>query len=718
MTRRTAFLLGLVSLLPGILPAAHAAETPKQKGILSRAIVLLEEPEEKKGPYPMPFGTTPQDVDINSTVRVRISTEELLAGLSGNSALTPAAQETVALRKSAEELTKADAHLQSAIASATKLARLDLEGRRDTPEFQQIAEGTQADFSALFQIMKAYREALEESTRPEIRQHAAEVRARSNAALTQPDARLAFAAFVVEEIRWTLEQLEAARVRLQTDSPGLALILSADLVRPDGTTEVGLPHYNDIPIGLPKSVDKLSLALTPEQIALQQDAAALSQVLNNAVAGSADLRAVVKDLFKTQGVDLQPLEDALDRVQEDAEALRGTDWRQVGTDLEARLRIALQTATADQRKILEEKVIPEAEALQSRGRDLRTTLVGLVESVETLRASLAEVSEQNPAAQLVALLSIAQAGADLASGDLFQNFRTELELWSRAVSTLQSQVEAVRTSAAPLPKNLRNEVADVLRQSAEGQLGALRTHLGGLKSAAKQTGDQLKAFVASLKGAPALAVALDVPPPETSFRVAFQEIKDTWLDVRTLNPRAEDDIVVLRAWLYTLKPSEDDPTKLVEGEELDSDLQQLRLLRFGWYSNPGVGVVYMSSLNDLTTDKDGEEKQTRAFAPQISWLLRHRAWRTPSPDPAPFRFQPRWWHSISMGLHTLSLDLDNDNQQELGLGVSVSLFNNFLQIGGGWDVSLDDEPYVFLGTKLLDLARSLGVSRRPAAPEE
>jgi hypothetical protein len=175
---------------------------------------------------------------------------------------------------------------------------------------------------------------------------------------------------------------------------------------------------------------------------------------------------------------------------------------------------------------------------------------------------------------------------------------------------------------------------------------------------------------------------------------------------------------VIRAWLYRMKPDPGDPTRMIEDEELDSDLQQLRLLRFGWYSNPGVGVVYMSSLNDLAQGEDGEEKQTRAFAPQVSWLLRHRSWRTPSTDPVPFRFQPRWWHSTSLGLHTLSLDLDNDNQQELGLGVSVSLFNNFLQIGGGWDVSLDDEPYVFLGTKLLDLARSLGVSRRPAAPEE
>jgi hypothetical protein len=713
MNRRIAFLAGLLALLPGIV---HTDDAPKQKGVLARAIHLVEEPEEKKGPYPMPFGTTPQDVDINSTIRVRISTDDLLAGLSGSPVLTPAAQETLALRKSAEELKKADAHLQRAIASATKLAQLALEDPDNIAELERIALQDQADLKAMFDIVVAHLEALKASPRADFRAHAVEARERSNTEIL--NGRLAYAAFVVEEIRWTLEQLEAARARLETDSPSLSLILSASLVRPDGTTEVGLPHYNDIAIGVPKSVDKLSLALTPEQIALQQDAAALAQVLNNAVAGSADLRAVVRDLFKAKGVDLQPLEDALDRVQEDAETLRETDWSQVGTDLEAQLRAALQTATADQRRLLEEEIIPGAEALQSRARDLRTTLAGLVTSVKTLRSSLTEASEQDPAAQLVALLTLAQAGADLASGELFRSFRAELEQWSKAVATLQSQVEEVRTSAKGLPKKLRDEVTEVLEQAAEDQLGAFKTHLAELRTAASQVGSQLKTFVADLKGAPALAVALDVPPPDTSFRVAFTDIKDTWLDIRTLNPRAEDDIVVVRAWVYSMKPSEDDPAKLVEDEELDSDLQQLRLLRFGWYSNPGVGVVYMSSLNDLAEDEDGEARQTRAFAPQISWLLRHRSWRTPATDPVPFRFQPRWWHSVSLGLHTLSLDLDNDNQQELGLGVSLSLFNNFLQIGGGWDVSLDDEPYVFLGTKLLDLARSLGVNRKPAAPEE
>jgi hypothetical protein len=533
MQRYAVTLFALLALLPW---PAQAQEAPQQKGILAKAIRLVEEPEEKRGPFTLPFGTTPQDVDINSTIRILISPDELLAGLADDPVLTPAAKEAVALRKSAEELKKADALLQRAIANATKLAKLAAEDKQGTPEFGQVAREDQTDIGSMLGIVVAHLDALRASPRPEIREHAAEARERSNEAL--PQGRLAYAAFLVEEIRWTLEQLDAARGRLETDSPNIALILSASLVRLDGTTEAGLPFYNDIPIGVPKSIDKLSLALTPEQVALQQDAAELAKVLNNAVAGSAELQETVRALLAAQGVDVTALEDALDRVKEDAAALRETDWRQVGDDLETRLRQALLDATAEQRRLLEERIIPEAEALQSRGRDLRSTLAGLLASVETLKASLSDGS-QDPTARVVSLLTVARAGADLASGELFRTFRAELELWSKAVTSLQSHVDEVRASSEDLPGTLREEVEEILSQAAEDQLGVLQTHLVELRAAAVKVGDQLRAFAGSLAGVPALAVALDQPPPDTSFRVALNRIENTWLEIPTLNPRAE-----------------------------------------------------------------------------------------------------------------------------------------------------------------------------------
>lgn len=718
MNRRSLILLALFLSLP--LPGL-AQDAPQQKGILARSILLVEEPEEKKGPFRMPFGTTPQDVDINSTLRIQVSREDLLEGLSGNPVLTESAKDVVALRTSARELAEAEGFLRSAIADATKLVQLATEGKRASEEFKALAQKNQEVAKAVLDIFLSYLDALRASSSPVLQEHADEAEVRSDTIVLSREegSRSTYAAFLLEEIKWTLDQLEAARARLETDSPAVALVLSASLVRPDGTSEAALPHYNNLPVGVPKSIDKINLTLTPEQAALQADAAALAKVLNQAIQDSSALRDAVRQLLAVNGINVQKLETALDAVKKDADQIRATNWSQVGQDLESQLRDLLDEATAEQRKVLEEKLLPEVKDLQTQAQSLQSTLVGLLATVSGLRSQLSSTSNQDPTAQVVTLLSLAQVASQVVSGNVFQNLRGEVDRWTQAATSLRSQVGEVQAAAQSLPDKLKQPVKDLLTQTAESRLGTLVTDLRELRSAAGEVGDQLQVFAAELKGVPALVVALNQKPPTTSFRVAFKEIKDTWLDIRTLHPRAEDDVVVVRAWLYRMKPDPNDPTKMVEDGELDSDLQQLRLLRFGWYSTPGVGVVYMSSVDDLL-QQDGELKQTRAFAPQVSWLLRHRAWATPQTGdtPQPFRSYRSPWKSMGFGLHTLSLDLDNDNQQELGLGLSVSFFNGFLQIGGGWDLGLDDEPYIFIGTRLLELARGLGTSNNPAPPAQ
>ena len=272
---------------------------------------------------------------------------------------------------------------------------------------------------------------------------------------------------------------------------------------------------------------------------------------------------------------------------------------------------------------------------------------------------------------------------------------------------------------------MKDDLAAILSDTADEQLGDLATHLKELRAAADGLLDRFRKISDEVEGAPALAVALHRDPPATAFRVSFPEIKDTWVDIRTLNPRSDDDLLVLRAWLFRMKPDPNDPTKMIEDGELDSDLQQLRMLRFGWHATPAVGLVYLRSQNELIQEGEGDEEEaeaenTRMFAPQVSWLYRYRGWQKAGDpaNPRPFRHHPRWWHSVGVGLHTVTMDLDNDNQQELGLGLSVSFFKDFLQIGAGWDLSLDEEPYVFVGTRLLELAKNMGVSVKPAAPEE
>jgi len=718
--KRTAFIL--IALLAPL--SLHAQDKdgakPQQKGLLSRAIRLAEEPEENRGRFPMPFGTSPQDVDVNSMIHVNIDRDELLAGLAGNPVLTPAAQEAAALRQGATQLQQAGGFLRRAIEDAEELARLDLAGQRESQQFREIAEADQEGLRGAFQLLNAHLAALLASPDAELRQHAVEARARMSDAVEV--GRPALAAVIVEEIRWTLERLEAARVRVDRDAPPLALILAASHVRPGGETELGLINYNDLPIGPPKSIDKLSLVLPPDQVALHTEAAALAGELNQLRQEGAGLIELARRILAAQGLDLEPLEDALDQVKEDADQLRETDWSAAGKDLEDRLREAIAEATGAERERLE-GILPAVAALRERTRELRS-FATLASTARGLRAQLDSTAGQDPTTRLFNVLALLQAGSQLAGGELFANLADNLKGWQEDVEALRKQLEEIR-ELEDLPGEVKDDLESIFSETADGQLGDLATHLQELRAAATGLTDRFRQISDAVEGAPALAVALHRDPPATAFRVSFPEIKDTWVDVRTLNPRSDDDVLVIRAWLFRMKPDPTDPTRMIEDEELDSDLQQLRMLRFGWYASPAVGLVYLRSQNELIQEGEGDEEeaeteQTRMFAPQVSWLYRYRTWQKAGDpaNPQPFRYHPRWWQSIGVGLHTVTMDLDNDNQQELGLGLSISFFKDFLQIGAGWDLSLDDEPYVFVGTRLLELAKNLGVSSKPAAPEE
>ncbi|HET9228105.1 MAG TPA: hypothetical protein VFR31_15625, partial [Thermoanaerobaculia bacterium] len=528
--RRIALIL-IVLLAP--LPLRGQDDKPRQKGILSGAIHLEEEPEEKQGPFTMPFGTSPQDVDVNSMVHVRISRDDLLAGLSGNPVLTPVAQEAAILREGAGRLQQAEGFLRRAIDDAEELVRLDLEGQRESEEFRKIAEADQEGLRAMFQLLNAHLAALLASPEAELRQHAAELRTRMSEAIDV--GRPALAAVIVEEIRWTLERLEEVRVRVDQDAPPLALILSASHVRPGGETEVGLVHYNDLPIGPPKRIDKLSLVLPPDQAALHGQAAALAGELNRLRQDGAGLVELARRILAAQGLDLDPLETALDQVKEDVDGLRETDWSEAGNELVERVREAIEEAAGEEREHLEETVLPAVLALRDRMQDLRS-LAELASTVSGLGGQLDATAGQDPTTRLLGVLSLLQAGSRLA----------DLQGWQEDIGALLEQLGEFRELDG-LPEEVTSDLETILSDTADGQLGDLGTHLKELRAATDGLLDRFKEISNRIEGAPALAVALHRDPPPTAFRVSFPEIKDTWVDIQTLNPRAEDDVLVIRA---------------------------------------------------------------------------------------------------------------------------------------------------------------------------
>jgi hypothetical protein len=708
--RRTAACLLLLALP---LPLCGQAPPPN-RGALARAIQLTEKPEAKGiQPSVLPFGTETQDVDINSTIQIRISKDDLLGAVPAALQTVPA-QEADLLLRASRDLEQASAGLKDAVAAATRFVAGLKAGNLSDAELDQLARRDDTRLAQMVILERDYVSALAKSPNPEHQRHAQEADAKFEDVLLSGQ-RFTVAAFLVDELEWTLAQLAAADQRLAADPPPVALVLSATHIHEGKEVEVGLPHYNDLPIGAPQSIDKTSLVLTAEDQqrvqALQQQYAALAKLLNDAVDGSVELKVILQQLLQAQGIDLAALRTDLDSVKGDVDRLRTTDWETIAKQLEDQARAKAATATAADKKILEEKILPAIASLRNRATDLRTALEGLRARVEGLRAQVAEgAASTDPATALAQILSIADTLAG--QGQMLQSLLSGLAGWQQSVKDLQAQVKTVTDSLGGLGQTLKSELQALLTQTAQAQVGDLATHLGKLRDDAQKTVQQAQALFARTKGATELASSLDRKPPEAAFHVAFGEIRDTWVDLRTLNPRADDDVVILRAWLYRIEKDPANPGKVIAKEELASDAQPLRMLRFGWYTNPFVGLVYSMARDKIGT----QDKETRAFAPMVAWMWRHRTWDRDGGGLLPLRYRPDLRDSFALGLHTLSLDLDKDNQQEIGLGIGVSFFNGYLQIGGGVDLSLDKSPkYIFIGTKLFDLLRNSGVIAKPAA---
>ena len=706
-------LLLLLALAPA-LPAASAAPAAPARGPLARAITLTEVPEARGvNPASLPFGVETQDVDVNSTIRIQISKDTLLAAVPPALA-TGAARDVDLLLKSSQDLEAASAFLTSAIGTATEFTR-GLQAHRPMAELRQLAARDDAALGQMTSHIQSYRSFLAAAGSPAYQQHARDVASRLEKAVTS-GSRAALSILLVDELRWTLDQLTAARQRLATDAPPVALLLSATHVHPGAKdAELGLPHYNDLPIGAPVSIDKTSLVISADDQKRLQDlekqSAALATVLNTAIQGGAGLKKALTDLLQTEGIPVGKLVTDLDQIGQDANQLQTTDWNAVAKKLADQVRTLLGGAvSAADKKILNDKVLPAVEALATDAAKVPATLESLRAQALALRSQVGEGSAlaSDPVEALVRILSLADAA--IGEGKTLTALLTDSDRWKRALQELKDQAAAVQSTLAGLSQEVKSQLQTLLKQTAQDQVGKLLADLETLRKDGQDVIQQASNVLDPAK----LAIALDREPPSSAIPVTFGQIQDTYLDLRTINPRAEDDVVVLRVWLYRVEALPGSPGQVVLKEKLASDLQPLRMLRFGWFTQPSVGLVYTSALDKL----EGQDKQTRAFAPTISFLWSYRSWARSGGGDSPLRSLPGVWESVGIGLHTVTLDLNRDNQPELGLGISISFFKGYLQIGGGVDLSLKQQKYVFIGTRLFDLARSLGITAKPAAPAQ
>jgi hypothetical protein len=710
--------LGAAGAPPAAAPPSLTQPDPCTAGATTGSILDLQEIAENGSRLGLLFGHETQDVDINSTIHVHVCRDNFARWLDTVSSVrTPDTTDVKLLFDSSAELRKSAGFLEDAITTGTDVAnQLASRGEevRTTPEFQAQAQRLLAKLTESRRLVLEFWRSLDASSRADFRSHAVESRASSNTALTR--GTYAYAAYLIEEIHWTLGRLADAQARLSANPPAAALVLAAARVQDGKLADVGLPNYSSLPIGEPQRFEKVTTVVSPEDMkkieAAQKESTELAAILNDLVAGKAKLQDAVRQLLAARGIDLDKLQAALAKVATDVSQLQNADWKKIGDDLASRLEDALQeTLTPAEKQLLDDKLRSQIDGLRARARELQTSLAGLVSQVQFLSAQVddGKALAQDPAAALDSLLSLVQVGSTLASGGgLLDKLASGIAAADQVAKSLKADAAGVRQTLAGLKASLRQKILDVLSTTATDQLGQLSTDLAALLTQTQEVGDQLRNLFKSAEGTVDLAVVLDREPPVTSATVPIESVQDTWLDLQTLAGRKEGDTVVLQAWLYRVERVPEKPDQMVRKEELAHIDQPFRMLRFGFYSGPAAGLVYLRAAEKLA----GQTEETRAFAPQVSWLLHYRPWRKPGPALEPFRAPSTWHDVLSAGIHTMSLDLDKDNQQEIGFGISLSFFGGYLQLGGGFDLSLGEKRYFFIGTQLFDLLRNPGVKTK------
>lgn len=657
---------------------------------------------------PLSFGTETQDVDINSTIHIRRKP-------SGGREPSP---EVKRLLELSENLRLRSAELMKSMTEdSEKLLELDRTGRRDTPEFKEHAKASQATVSSTFAAMNAYLDFLGQSP---YKTRQPEVRQRTNDAILTPKdddrplkAQAVFASVLDEEIEWMLRELEGSG--FEASRHFLALRLDAVHRTETSETHLGLPNYNTIPLGIPVPFEKLNLTPSPTDLAnmesLRQDAQAWADLLNNIRAGNTRLREGIEQVLKAQGLDFEKLETAVKNVKEDVERLRTTDWRAVADQLEAEIKRALaETLPNAQRQALE-RIDPLARTLIDDLKDFQISSLSLLQQVDSVRSRLdGAAANSDPVAALAAVLSLAQATRDLAAqaDQVFRELRNRIDQAASDGRELADGLSALTDNLSGLGEALRNRIVEILRPAVEQQLGPVFTDLDALRQAVVEFVEKVRQLeLRGIGDVMQIADAGDVDPPDTSFAVALTSAKPTWIEIQTIHPRMENEIVELRAWLYRVERDPNDESLATVETELEEVVQRFRLLRFGWFTMPSVGITYLSTFNKL----EGQEDETRTFVPQVSWMFHHRSWRENRNVDGPARYNARWHDHIGVGLHTVVLDLNNDNELEMGFGLTISFFKDFLQLGVGVDLNADEEPYFFIGTRLFEVARNLGVKK-------
>ena len=691
------------ALLVLLSAAIVAAQTPPPPPTPSLpAVIVLQENGGGKT-IPVPFTGDIYQIDGRSNVDVKVT--------APNGGAAGATKEGVA---AAADLRVAVDNVSKAYDVVTKMLLLpDFEKQRMTNSDQWNAMAAQAsgfmgDFAASAQKYVAKLKAAQD---PELRQHAAVFEPRLMNVLTTGDPDVAFGQapsgadfgtrkknvpdFLELELKWINDWITRKSAEVSASAP--QLYLAATMNHKGTTTPVGLSGYNDIPIGPEIAFKPINLTPSPEEIdeikKAFDESEQLAKSFNELKESKADLRKVLLSM----GIDFTALQTSLVNAKAAIKAM-GTDaaLQQLGTEVGNAIKAGVTAAATPQQKELLADVQTRATNLINTAKNARTALQNIEGMVDMLRPAVVSANLQaqaDPVDALVALLRTPASVIDPKGGNaaMILSLRDQVVSIGPQIQQIQSEVEQLTSDLNQLPAIVRTAVKSVVEDKVMTTFSPVVSALVDVRKQVEPVVQAIAAFSKN-KALAGLIVTTDTPPP-SSKGINLATATNTTIPLTTL-PRVEGDVVTFQAWLYEQDPKSPDKSRLIE-----TKTQPLEIVAFGWGTAPNVGVAYATS----NFTPAGQTSETKTFAPQVSWMLGYR------PRGGIFSGEK----VFGVGLHAVSFDLDKNNQLELGIGITVSTLADFVYVGYGTDLTLDNKKYWFIGTRLFQLAQKIGFKAAP-----
>jgi hypothetical protein len=676
--------------------AQQAPPPPPPAQILPQMITFEEQTDDNTKMPATPLDQKVHPVDINSTIFVKVTPPAPVA--AANATLSPEAQSLI---NAANALQAAASALSQAYTNATTLLHMGPEARTSrSPEFMAQAAIVDGHFNEFTRNVRTYIATLSASTDPELQQEAIVFRRRLDNVLEfgTPEGntptgfdqqRRSTPDFFEQEIVWLSNQIADHQ---DTTMASRVLVLAATSSHGDDTIPVALPGYSTITPGAPVRFQKINWTPTPEQVAeidkLFAESQELAKAFNDIKDKKEDFKGVLRSLLEASGVNFAALQASLQQFVSAVNALKSTDLAQLRQDLAAGVATALAQAAPAERATIQQFQTDTGSVLTAAA-NLRTSIDKLVARVQSLSPKIVSANlaaQTDPVQALLLLLQTASGAVNLVTGNAQEiaDIQTALTGIKPAVDKLGTDLTTTSGELDSLRPELQNSVLTALLAALKTAVSPATTALDGVVTQLQP----LVRIIATLRNAPKAVSSVatsDVPPP-TSVDVNALRAGDTTIALQTVNPRGNGDVVSVQAWLYELT----DPNDASKRTLIETSNTGFQIGVFGWSTGPTVGVAYVTG----RFEPAGQTSATRTFAPQVSWMLRYR------PRTGIFSSQSL----AGIGAHAISFDLDKNNQLEIGIGATVGVLNNAFYAGYGWDLTLDNENYWFLGSNLFQLA--------------